>query len=58
MTWRPMATATPLPPLTPAALSAAVPDLTGDAARMDALMAEAMARSTARVRAMTGDRPR
>jgi hypothetical protein len=58
MTWRPMATATPLPPLTPAAVSAAVPDLTGDAARMDALMAEAMARSTARVRAMTGDRPR
>jgi len=25
---------------------------------MDALMAQAMARSTARVRAMTGDRPR
>jgi hypothetical protein len=58
MTWRPMATVTPLPPLTPAAASTSVPDLTAAAARMDALMAEAMARSTARVRAMTGDRPR
>lgn len=37
---------------------ASVPELTDDAARMDALMAEAMARSTARVRAMIGDRPR
>ena len=33
-------------------------DAKADAARMDALMAEAMARSTARVRAMTGGRPR
>jgi len=56
-TWRPAAAA-PLPPITSAAAPAAVPDLTGDVARMDELMAQAMARSTARVRVMTGDTPR
>lgn len=56
-TWRASPVTTPLPPIMAAELGP-VPDLTGDAARMDALMAEAMARSTARVRAMTGDKPR
>ena len=55
-TWRPPVV-TELPPLS-SGEPMAVPDLTGDAARMDALMAQAMARSTARVRAMTADIPR
>lgn len=58
MTWRPAVTAEPLPPMMPADESRPVPELTQDAARMDALMAQAMARSTARVRALSGDRPR
>lgn len=41
----------PLPPRS-ATMDAAAPVLTGDAARADALMAAAMARSTARVRAL------
>ncbi len=40
-------------PLAPRGQAAPAPVLTGDAARMDALMAAAMARSTARVKAMT-----
>jgi hypothetical protein len=56
-TWRASPVTTPPPPIL-AAEAAPVPELTGDAARMDELMAQAMARSTARVRAMTGDRPR
>lgn len=56
MTWRPQAVIEPAPLST--AEPAPVPDLTGDAARMDALMAKAMARSTARVRALSGDTPR
>lgn len=58
MTWRPPVLAEPLPPMTPADAPRPVPELTDDAARMDALMAQAMARSTARVRAISGDRPR
>lgn len=56
MTWRPPVLIEPAPLGT--AEPAPVPDLTGDAARMDALMAKAMARSTARVRALSGDTPR
>lgn len=56
MTWRPPVL--PEPPPLRSAQRAPVPELTEDAARMDALMAEAMARSTARVRAMTGDKAR
>jgi hypothetical protein len=44
--WRPSAI-TPLPPRP----AAEAPVLTGEAARLDALMAQAMARSTARIRA-------
>ncbi|MDP2258314.1 MAG: hypothetical protein Q8J89_01180 [Caulobacter sp.] len=56
MTWRLPVLPEPSPPRT--LESAPVPELTDDAARMDALMAEAMARSTARIRAITGGRPR
>ncbi len=56
LTWRAPVLAEPAP--VRSAQPAPVPELTEDAARMDALMADAMARSTARVRAMTGDRPR
>lgn len=56
MTWRPPVLTEPSP--LRSAEPAPVPELTEDAARMDALMAAAMARSTARVRAMTGDGPR
>ncbi len=56
MTWRPPVILEPLPPRP--AEPAPAPALTEDAARMDALMAQAMARSTARVRAMTGDKGR
>jgi hypothetical protein len=56
MTWRPPVVIAPLPPRS--AEPAPAPELTDDAARMDALMARAMARSTARVRALTGERPR
>lgn len=45
-------------PLPPRPAAGPTPQLTGDAARMDDLMAAAMARSTARVKAMTGARPR
>lgn len=45
-------------PLPPRPSPGPAPTLTGDAARADALMAAAMARSTARVKAMTGGAPR
>jgi len=47
--WRPAE----IEPLPPRPADAPPPDLTGDAARADALMAAAMARSTARVKAIT-----
>lgn len=55
-TWRAPVLAEPAP--LRSAEPAAIAELTEDAARLDALMAEAMARSTARVRAMTGDKAR
>lgn len=56
--WRAPEIVEPRTPSVPPSQRTPMPEMTEDAARMDALMAQAMARSTARVRAMTADSPR